>query len=111
MEKVDLLVEDTEVYNSYLKQFINADVYIKGTKIYYVDTEHRHELEAVRVLDGRSFKMLPGFIDIHMHIESSMMTPVSFGKRAAECGVTTLVSEPHEIANVMGVEGIHEMIN
>ena len=53
MEKVDLLVEDTEVYNSYLKQFINADVYIKGTKIYYVDTEHRHELEAVRVLDGR----------------------------------------------------------
>ena len=111
MEKVDLLVEDTEVYNSYLKQFINADVYIKGTKIYYVDTEHRHELEAVRVLDGRGLKMLPGFIDIHMHIESSMMTPASFGKRAAECGVTTLVSEPHEIANVMGVEGVHEMIN
>ena len=40
-----------------------------------------------------------------------MMTPASFGKRAAECGVTTLVSEPHEIANVMGVEGVHEMIN
>ena len=110
MEKVDLLVEDTEVYNSYLKQFINADVYIKGTKIYYVDTEHRHELEAVRVLDGRSFKMLPGFIDIHMHIESSMMTPVSFGKRAAECGVTTLVSEPHEIANVAGTAGIRFMM-
>ena len=46
-----------------------------------------------------------------MHIESSMMTPVSFGERAASCGVTTLVSEPHEIANVMGVQGIHEMIN
>ena len=55
--------------------------------------------------------MLPGFIDIHMHIESSMMTPASFGERAASCGVTTLVSEPHEIANVMGVQGIHEMIN
>ena len=40
-----------------------------------------------------------------------MMTPVSFGERAASCGVTTLVSEPHEIANVMGVQGIHEMIN
>ena len=111
MEKVDLLIADTEVYNTYLKQFVRADVYIKGSKIYYVDTERQHELEAERVLDGRDYRMLPGFIDIHMHIESSMMTPVSFGKRAAECGVTTLVSEPHEIANVMGMEGIHEMIN
>lgn len=111
MEKVDLLVADTEVYNTYLKQFVHADVYIKGTKIYYVDMEQKHELEAKRVLDGHGYRMLPGFIDIHMHIESSMMTPVSFGKRAAECGVTTLVSEPHEIANVVGSEGIREMIN
>lgn len=111
MEKVDLLVADTEVYNTYLKQFVHADVYIKGTKIYYVDMEQKHELEAERVLAGNGYRMLPGFIDIHMHIESSMMTPVSFGKRAAECGVTTLVSEPHEIANVMGSEGIREMIN
>lgn len=111
MEKVDLLVSDTEIFNSYLKQFVRADVYIKGSKIYYVDMEQKHELEARRVLDGNGYRMLPGFIDIHMHIESSMMTPVSFGNRAAECGVTTLVSEPHEIANVMGMEGIHEMIN
>ena len=68
-------------------------------------------LEAERVIDGRGYRMIPGFIDIHMHIESSMMTPVSFGERAAQCGVTTLVSEPHEIANVMGIQGVHEMIN
>lgn len=111
MEKVDLLVADTEVYNTYLKQFLHADVYVKGTKIYYVDTERKRELEAEHVLDGKGYRMLPGFIDIHMHIESSMMTPASFGKRAAACGVTTLVSEPHEIANVMGIKGIHEMIN
>ena len=63
------------------------------------------------VLGVGANRMLPGFVDIHMHIESSMMTPVSFGERAAECGVTTLVSETHEIANVVGVSGIHEMIN
>lgn len=111
MEKVDLLVENTEVFNCYLKRFVHADVYVLGSKIYYVDTEQRKELCAKRIMDGSGYRMLPGFIDIHMHIESSMMTPVSFGERAAACGVTTLVSEPHEIANVMGIQGIHEMIN
>lgn len=111
MEKVDLLVQNTEVFNSYLKKFTPADVYILGSKIYYVDTKKQKELEAEHVIDGSAYRMLPGFVDIHMHIESSMMTPVSFGERAAACGVTTLVSEPHEIANVMGIHGIHEMIN
>lgn len=118
MEKVDLLVKDTEVFNAYLKKFIPADVYILGNKIYFIDMQDiagesrgRELLEAGRVIDGRGSRMLPGFIDIHMHIESSMMTPVSFGERTAKCGVTTLVSEPHEIANVKGLQGVHEMIN
>lgn len=111
MEKVDLLVENTEVFNCYLKRFVHADVYVRGSKIYFVDTEQRKELGAERTVDGSGYRMLPGFIDIHMHIESSMMTPVSFGEKAAACGVTTLVSEPHEIANVMGIQGINEMIN
>lgn len=111
MEKVDLLVENTEVFNCYLKRFVHADVYVRGSKIYFVDTEQRKELGAERTVDGSGYRMLPGFIDIHMHIESSMMTPVSFGEKAAACGVTTLVSEPHEIANVKGIQGINEMIN
>ncbi|MFR9271889.1 MAG: adenine deaminase C-terminal domain-containing protein [Clostridia bacterium] len=115
MEKVDLLIKDAEVYNSYLKLFEKADVYVLNGRFYYICREARkaelHGLEAEHVLDGSGYRMLPGFVDIHMHIESSMMTPVSFGERAAECGVTTLVSEPHEIANVVGVSGIHEMIN
>lgn len=111
MEKVDLLIQNTEVFNSYIKRFVSADVYILQDKIYYVDRKKNGGLLAEQVIDGSGYRMLPGFIDIHMHIESSMMTPVSFGERAASCGVTTLVSEPHEIANVMGIQGIHEMIN
>lgn len=111
MEKVNLLIQNTEVFNSYLKQFVSADVYILKDKIYYIDQKRSGGLLAEQVIDGSGYRMLPGFIDIHMHIESSMMTPVSFGERAASCGVTTLVSEPHEIANVMGIRGIHEMIN
>lgn len=111
MEKADLLIKNTKVYNSYLKCFMPADVYVREGRIFYVDTRQEETLSPGEVLDGSGYLMLPGLIDIHMHIESSMMTPVSFGERAASCGVTTLVSEPHEIANVMGVQGIHEMIN
>ncbi len=111
MEKADLLIKNTKVYNSYLKCFMPADVYVREGRIFYVDTRQEETLSPGEVLDSSGYLMLPGFIDIHMHIESSMMTPVSFGERAASCGVTTLVSEPHEIANVMGVQGIHEMIN
>ena len=111
MENADLLVKNTKIYNSYLKKFAPADVYVLGERIYFVDTAKEGNITAGKVIDGSGYYMIPGFIDIHMHIESSMMTPASFGERAASCGVTTLVSEPHEIANVMGVQGIHEMIN
>lgn len=54
--------------------------------------------------------MVPGLIDIHMHIESSMMTPAPFCHQLAKNGVTTIVAEPHEIANVFGDRGIYAMI-
>ena len=54
--------------------------------------------------------ILPGFIDSHIHIESSMLTPAQFAKIAVRHGTTSVVSDPHEIANVCGIEGIEFMI-
>lgn len=54
--------------------------------------------------------MVPGLIDIHLHIESTMITPETFSYGILQHGVTTIVPEPHEMANVFGVEGVHEMI-
>lgn len=54
--------------------------------------------------------MLPGFIDSHMHIESSMMTPAQFARIAVRHGTTAVVCDPHEIANVRGIDGIEFMI-
>ena len=54
--------------------------------------------------------MLPGFIDSHIHIESSMVTPAQFAKIAVRHGTTSVVCDPHEIANVSGIEGIEFMI-
>ncbi|MDR0729007.1 MAG: adenine deaminase [Prevotellaceae bacterium] len=54
--------------------------------------------------------ILPGFIDAHVHIESSMLTPSAFAREAVKHGVVAAVADPHEIANVMGIEGIDFMI-
>ena len=55
--------------------------------------------------------LLPGFIDSHIHIESSMLTPAQFAKIAVRHGTTSVVCDPHEIANVAGIEGIEFMID
>ena len=69
--------------------------------------------EAVQVpikIDGRGRWMIPGFIDIHLHIESALLTPHVFAQALVSNGITTVVSDPHEIANVFGARGIREMI-
>jgi len=57
------------------------------------------------------FYLIPGFVDSHVHIESSMLTPVQFGKQAFKHGTVAVVSDPHEIANVCGIDGIQFMLN
>ncbi len=110
MENVSLLIRNAHVFNTYLKRFIPADVFVREDKFYYIDREKSAPLTAETVVDAQGLYMIPGLIDIHMHIESSMMTPGPFGRFVAGCGVTTIVSEPHEMANVKGIRGILEMI-
>lgn len=110
MQTVSLLVRNVRVFNTYLKRFLPADVYVQDDRFYYIDREKNAPLSAQTVVDAQGMYMLPGLVDIHMHIESSMMTPGPFGRFLAGCGVTTIVSEPHEMANVKGVRGILEMI-
>ncbi len=59
-----------------------------------------------RVIDARNLYVLPGFIDAHLHIESSMLVPRQFAKAVLQRGTTTVVADPHEISNVLGTEGL-----
>ena len=108
--KVDLLVKNVKVFNSYLKKFKDGNVAILNNKFLYIDNNKNIEFEASSTIDGKNQHMIPGFIDIHMHIESSMMTPAPFCHHLSKNGVTTIVAEPHEIANVFGKKGIEAMI-
>ena len=96
---------------------------IKGR---YVDLDAREIYGAVMTIDDdgriasivrdpardkRGWFILPGFVDAHVHVESSMLLPVEFAKLAVVHGTVATVSDPHEIANVMGVEGVTYMID
>ena len=109
-ERADFLVRGAMVYNSYFKKFVPADVSVSGGKFLYIDSRRSGAVEADETVDAEGLYMVPGLIDIHMHIESSMLTPGAFCRRLAECGVTTIVSEPHEMANVNGMQGVLDMI-
>ncbi|MBF0203437.1 MAG: adenine deaminase [Desulfamplus sp.] len=72
-------------------------------------TDYR-EYDAVEIVDLQGMYLSPGFIDAHVHIESSMVTPEQFAKGVVPFGTTTVVADPHEIANVMGIAGIEYMM-
>ena len=110
LNHADVCIRNVQVFNSYFKTFGPADVYIKDGKFLYIDRKCCGELTAAEEIDGRGQYMIPGLIDIHMHIESSLVTPEAFCEYTARNGLTTIVSEPHEIANVCGKEGILAMI-
>ncbi len=82
------------------REIFPAEIIIEGDKI----------ISITRVEKADSTFILPGFIDAHIHIESSMLIPSEFARLAVLHGTVATVSDPHEIANVMGVEGVEYMI-
>src|SRR5512136_1981298 len=68
-------------------------------------------LRAERVIDLKGMYLAPGLIDSHVHIESSMLTPPEYARIVAPRGTTAIVADPHEIANVLGYEGMRYMLS
>ena len=90
-------------FNSALVGFEVTNVYFNNQHICYVGNEEYHfDCE----IDQTGRYLIPGLIDIHMHIESSMTTPTEFSNTVLPLGTTTLVADAHEIANVFGLEGL-----
>jgi adenine deaminase len=84
----------------------NRDIY---PAILHFDKGIINEIE--RIKTAPEIFILPGLIDAHIHIESSMLTPGAFAQVAVKHGTIGVVSDPHEIANVLGIEGVNYMIN
>ncbi|MFR6673786.1 MAG: adenine deaminase [Enterococcus avium] len=102
----DYVISQVKVVNVLSKEIISANVYVKGQHISFVDYVKQPIPEDLRVVDGQDDYLLPGFIDTHMHIESTMLTPQGFADLVAPMGTTTVICDPHEIANVFGKKGV-----
>ncbi len=68
-------------------------------------------LKGKREVDGRGKALVPGFIDAHVHVESSLLTPIDFQRAVLPRGTTTAICDPHELANVLGVPGIQYFLD
>ncbi len=106
---IDVLLTNGQVYNSYLKKFVAGNIAISGDRFSYVGTDAL-PIAPQRTIDLAGQYVIPGLIDCHMHIESTMCAPRTFMNGAARNGVTTLIAEPHEIANVFGLAGIRALM-
>lgn len=109
--KVDKIITNVQVFNSFLKKFEWKDVAILKGKFFSIGIDASADLKSDAVVDANGNYMIPGLIDIHMHIESSMVPPSIFSKAGLTHGVTTIIADAHEIVNVFGVEGMDAFMN
>ncbi|HZD10358.1 MAG TPA: amidohydrolase family protein, partial [Candidatus Binatia bacterium] len=85
----------------------NTDVAIKGERVAYVGADANHAIgDGTQVIDAKGRYMAPGLLDAHMHIESGMITVTEFVRAVARRGTTGMFVDPHEIANVFGLDGV-----
>lgn len=108
----DLVIRNCNVVNVFSGEILPADVYIYDGFISHIEYENRGDIAlAKETYDGKGKFLIPGFIDAHVHIESSLLTPRNFAEAVVPFGTTTVITDPHEIANVFGKQGIKYMIN
>jgi adenine deaminase len=90
----------------------NIDVAISGQRIAYVGESADHCIgDITKVIDAESKFIVPGLIDGHMHVESGMLTVTEFVRAVLPRGTTTMMVDPHEIANVFGLKGVRLMVD
>ncbi len=101
-----LILRNAQLVNVWSGEIYTTDIVVQGTHIVALGTGYTAERE----IDLQGRYVCPGFIDAHVHIESSLVTPPEFARAVVPHGVTTVMTDPHEIANVLGLDGIHFML-
>ena len=104
-EKADLVLKNAKYLNVFSNEFLCGDIAVANGL-----TAGVGKYDGKTEIDVSGKLVLPGFIDAHIHLESSMVTPAEFAKAVVAHGTTTVITDPHEITNVMGIDGVEYMI-
>lgn len=105
IEKADLVIKNANIVNVLSEEIHKGDIAIKDGMIAGIGENYSGEKE----IDVNGAYVTPSFIDGHVHLESSMMLPKEFAKVVLPAGTTTVIIDPHEISNVLGLHGISFM--
>ncbi|MDR1977424.1 MAG: adenine deaminase [Synergistaceae bacterium] len=101
----DFVVKGARVANVYTLEYEEVDVAVFGETIAGMGKNY----EGKSVVDGKGKILIPGMMDGHIHIESSMLVPATFAEQVVLHGTTAVMPDPHEIANVLGMKGVEYM--
>src|SRR5919199_754461 len=101
-----LVVGGARVFCCATREWLDGDVAVAGGRIAGVG-----RFDGGERIDGRGRFLVPGFIDAHMHVESSKLVPTEFARAVLPHGTTTVIADPHEIANVLGADGVRWMLD
>ncbi len=104
-EKCDLVIKNARICDLFTKSIIESDLGITDGVIIGWG-----KYEGVNEIDAEGSFVMPSFVESHVHIESSMLAPLDYAKLCAIKGVTEVIADPHEIANVAGEEGLKFML-
>lgn len=105
IRKADIVIKNSKIVNVYTHQIEEGDIAISDGMIAGIGS-----YEGLYELDAKGKYAIPGLMDGHIHIESAYVTPAEFGRLVVPHGTTTIIADPHEIANVCGLEGINFML-
>ena len=107
----DLVIKSGRWVNVHTREILDDhDIAIAKGRIAYVGPDASHCIgEGTEIIEAEGRFMIPGLCDGHMHIESGMLTPAEFARAVIPHGTTTMFTDPHEIANVLGLEGVRMM--
>lgn len=104
-KKSELVLKNANIVNVFSHEIVKADVAIEKGIVVGIGS-----YDGINNIDLNGKYITPGFIDPHVHIESSMVSPAEFAKAIVPMGTTTIITDPHEIANVCGLEGIEYIL-
>ncbi|MGE5587044.1 MAG: adenine deaminase [Clostridia bacterium] len=110
-EPADAVIRGGRLVNVHTAEIQDGvDVAVRLGRVAMVGDASRCIGEGTRVIEAQGYYLVPGFLDGHVHVESSMMTVSQFARAVLPSGTTAIFMDPHEIANVLGVEGVRLML-
>jgi adenine deaminase len=101
---------NVQLVNVFTCEIYAADIGVADGRVAVVQPAGATTLEAREVVDGQGKTAVPGFVDTHVHIESTMVTPPHFAEAVLPLGTTSVIVDPHEIGNVQGWDGVKYMV-